>query len=717
MISLKTSRTFIARTILVHSRNLLGMSAVIFAAANFHAQTLPIIPTTTLAKETANNTSAAGVFKGTNNGNVAPANVSKVRTSSLLYPGATTNIYAHFMGWFAGGGDHKDFGYISNDPSVVHKQVGDMISRGIAGAIIDWHGPGHITDQTTQLLMKEAETRPAFQFAITEDVGAVAAFAKTNNCDATQKLIEDLNTAYTKYQLSPAYMRIAGRPVVFFFGTEAYFIDWARARAEVTGNPLFIFRNAGAFTQVQSDGGYSWLERNANDPYDMGLGYLDEFYSTALAHPAQSVVGSAYPGFNDTIARWSGNRVMHQQCGQTWLASFAEAGKFFSTTKQLPSLQIVTWNDYEEGTQIETGLDNCFKLLASMSLTTRSLLTWKLEGKGLENTIYYYRVLISTNGENLMRLKDLKPGIHALDLATFPLAAGTYTLYVKAVGRPSVQNKMSGPVTYNPADRAPIAKLSLSATTGTVPFTVTASTSGSSDPDGKIVSSQIDFGDGTVLNGPVATHIYNSFGPFTVTGRVYGNLNVFSADMKKVQVKPPRSGVIIWSPANGSTINSSFVNLVATASAANTITSMTVYLDTKAIYRLRGDRIDTLLKMFDGTRKLTVNAWDSTGAVSSTSIFIKVGLTANLPPIADLTLSTFSTTVGVPVRACTAASTDPEKSGLSSVIDFGDGTPSAIVKNPFGLHAYSSPGTYTVKATLTDNRGGSSSTSRNITVQ
>jgi hypothetical protein len=68
------------------------------------------------------------------------------------------------------------------------------------------------------------------------------------------------------YETSPAYMRIDGRPVVFFFGIEAYFVDWNRVRAEVSGNPLFIFRNTGAFTRAASDGAYAWVEPNRKDP-------------------------------------------------------------------------------------------------------------------------------------------------------------------------------------------------------------------------------------------------------------------------------------------------------------------------------------------------------------------------------------------------------------------------------------------------------------------
>ena len=53
-------------------------------------------PTTTLAKETANNTNLSS-FVGTTNGDVKPGNISKVDIHTLLYSGTTTKVFAHYM--------------------------------------------------------------------------------------------------------------------------------------------------------------------------------------------------------------------------------------------------------------------------------------------------------------------------------------------------------------------------------------------------------------------------------------------------------------------------------------------------------------------------------------------------------------------------------------------------------------------------------------------
>src|SRR5579864_9753914 len=127
--------------------------------------------TTTLTAQTSNNTSAANTFTTQVNGNLGAGNISKVSMHTLLYPGSTAKIYVHLMPWF-GFGDHMNVGYTSNDPAQVTKQVADMISRGLDGAVVDWYGRGESTanfvyyDQATQDVMHEAEQHPGFNFAI-----------------------------------------------------------------------------------------------------------------------------------------------------------------------------------------------------------------------------------------------------------------------------------------------------------------------------------------------------------------------------------------------------------------------------------------------------------------------------------------------------------------------------------------------------------------------
>src|SRR5262245_16543028 len=115
-------------------RCLVHLAMVFFVLAMSGNAQSPLSPTTTLANETQNNSSASPSFQGMQNGVPVPGNVSKVPISTLLYQGATTRIYAHWMGWF-GARDHADVGYRSDDRAQIHRQVEDMVSRGFSGVI------------------------------------------------------------------------------------------------------------------------------------------------------------------------------------------------------------------------------------------------------------------------------------------------------------------------------------------------------------------------------------------------------------------------------------------------------------------------------------------------------------------------------------------------------------------------------------------------------
>lgn len=403
------------------------------------AQQMVIAPTTTLWKETHNNTSAADSFAAQSNGNEGATNVSNVPTRKLLYAGSGTKIYAHLMTWF-GKSNHMNVGYSSASGTQVWKQVSDMIRRGIDGAIVDWYGPNSYENQAIPTLKYQAETHPGFEFSIMEDAGSL----QNCGCDVTQRVVSDLTYVWDHYAQSNAYIHLNGRPVMFFFGQEAYPIDWSYVRSHVPGNPVFVFRNAGAFTATQSNGGFSWAAPetvSSGDP--MALGYLDYFYSSALDHPGQYPFASNYKGFNDTLSSWHHLPAISQQCGQTWLKTMQQIGKYYNATHEPAGIQIVTWNDYEEGTEIETGIDNCVGVSAKMN---GGWLTWSISGA--QNTLDHFAIWISPDGSNLMHLADVPVGARSVDLGTFAIPAGTYKMFVQAVGQPSIRNHMSGAVTY-----------------------------------------------------------------------------------------------------------------------------------------------------------------------------------------------------------------------------------------------------------------------------
>ena len=420
----------------------LAVAVVIFTLpATLAAGNLKIVPTTTLRAQTSNNTSGANSFQSQSNGNIGAGNTSKLDVHSLLYPGANTKIYAHLMPWF-GDPRHMSVGYNSQDPAQIHRQITDMISRGIDGVIIDWYGfRDTFSNKTTLAVMAEAEQHPGFTFAIMVDKGAIK-LSSCRGCTPQQALIEQVQYVEQTFVPSPAYMRINGRPVITNFDIDLHYtIDWNAVNAATSTHPDFLFQHSGGFTHSVSGGSYSWVIVNVTD---FGMSYLTKFYKTGLTHPQKETIGAAYKGFNDTLASWGQNRIVTQRCGHTWLQTFKEINSFYDSTNQLDSLQLVTWNDYEEGTEIETGIDNCFAMSAGMA---GSSLQWNVNA--YEDTIDHYVVYISSDGQNLMPLDSLPPGSRSLNLCGYSLGPGTYQAFVQAVGKPTMRNQMSAAVKFS----------------------------------------------------------------------------------------------------------------------------------------------------------------------------------------------------------------------------------------------------------------------------
>jgi len=662
----------------------------------------PIPPaSTTLQAQTANNTSTADSFGGQTNGNAAAGNVSKLPITSLLYSGATTKVYGHLLGWF-GKPNHISVGYQSNTAAQVHTQVQDMISRGMAGAVIDWYGPSDpFIDGTAMLLKKDAEAHSGqFEFAITEDKGALAQAAASNGCDVTDQMISDLNYIASQYESSPAYMRVNGRPVVFMFGVDAYYIDWNRVRSSVPDNPLFILRGRNGLTSA--DGGFSWVNIQSDAPFNPELNLQDSFFQTAQADPQKLAVAAAFKGFNDTLASWGTDRVIDQDCGQTWIQSLNEIGKFYSSSNQLPMLQIPTWNDYEEGTAIEMGIDNCVFLVPSQD---GSKISWTVNGQ--ENTIDHYTVYMSTDGKNLSSLTDVPNGTHAVDLRKLTLAPDTtYQVFVQAVGVASIKNKMSAPIGYRVGDTPPAASLDVSQANG---LTYTASVSATS---GSVAKSTIDFGDGTVVNGSSASHTYGAVGSYLVTATVFDSTGASSVAVQRISAKPQGGGVIVTSPGNNSTVNWP-TSFVASAGDGSSVSAMQVLIDGQVAYATRGDFVNTQLKVDSGTHQISVQSLDSSGNPTGTANLSVTAEPTNAPPVAKIVLTAMPQISPTTVLGCSATSSDPDGFVNSRQMTYSNGSKFG---SPAALETFASPGTYTANVTVVDQFGAKGTTSTTFTI-
>ncbi len=249
-----------------------------------------------------------------------------------------------------------------------------------------------------------------------------------------------------------------------------------------------------------SDGCYEWIKPHifgspsevttALQLYDDGVSGEgkqagDSFYQNSLnqtganGKPAM-IVGAAYKGFDDYMASWWTDRIISQECGQSWFYSWEEmtwngssyggSGAYYGPNNPLNYMLVETWDDYEEGTETETGISNCVED-SSFAITLEpggQTLAWSYNFTdstyGTPSTVDHYALYYTTDDQNYYLIATVTgsaagcrfsaPNVTGctINLANFTWETDTtYTLYVQAVGVPGVTNNMSSnSVSYMP---------------------------------------------------------------------------------------------------------------------------------------------------------------------------------------------------------------------------------------------------------------------------
>jgi phospholipase C len=95
-------------------------------------------------------------------------------------------------------------------------------------------------------------------------------------------------------------------------------------------------------------------------------------------------------------------------------------------------------------------------------------------------------------------------------------------------------------------------------------------------------------------------------------------------------LNPSSPSVTICTPSNRATVSSP-VAVVAGTTDAHTVTAIKVYLDNNAVYSVNAKQLSTSLSMSGGQHNITVNAWDSSGAVFKTTVIVTVSAAGTAP--------------------------------------------------------------------------------------
>lgn len=377
---------------------------------------------------------------------ITPGHVSKTDVHSLIPNRPDLRWFAHATPWF-GSASHINIGLTNNTTTYVAAMITDMKNRGFNGVVIDWYGEGDGTDGVTQKIKAYLAglTNNAFHYIVMIDKG-VQGGTGTNNLQAQIQYCQSQYFSDPNYEREPL---TNGLPILMFFGVRSAVGQSAMTamKAYTGGQMVWVEQGTGYLSESWEDECFEWTDSftsgvNTNDPFNLSAVTSD--FST-IRTSGKKAFGAMCARFDGTLTKsvgWSMGKYLPCSNG------LCEVERASSISAAIPGnmtrMQWPTWSDWEEGTQVESGIENDFAVAAQ--IVGSNALSWTITA-GDERTIDHYEVYISTDGVNAAFVGSVRTGLYQTNLSALNLGSGHYYLYVDAVGKPCIRDHLSPPAT------------------------------------------------------------------------------------------------------------------------------------------------------------------------------------------------------------------------------------------------------------------------------
>ncbi|VXC19138.1 Glycoside hydrolase, family GH99 [Flavobacterium sp. 9AF] len=280
--------------------------------------------------------------------------------------------------------------YSSNDDDLQEYHLLLMKLSGIDGVIFDWYGSRSVNDYaqlktSTESFINEIE-EVGLKFAIMyEDKTTQYMQTQRVSSSSIAAAANDLQYIQNTYFTSPNYIRINNSELLFLFGPNYITdpLDWQLIMAQLNSTPTFMSLWAASNRLGQYAGGeYSWIDSNH-------LTTLSNYYQYAFQNNIPTV-GGVYSGFNDyyyeggwrttTDQDWviphNGTQVLEQTLNLT-------------DSYPVEFIQLLTWNDFGEGTMMEPTNEFGYSFLEKIQAYTG--VTYTVEDLQLPYRLYLLR--------------------------------------------------------------------------------------------------------------------------------------------------------------------------------------------------------------------------------------------------------------------------------------------------------------------------------------
>ncbi|MDR2650922.1 MAG: hypothetical protein LBC68_01220 [Prevotellaceae bacterium] len=250
--------------------------------------------------------------------------------------------------------------YASSDPDVLEYHLLLMKYSGIDGVLVDWYGLTNSSDlpainRNAEALFKAIE-QTGLEFAFVYEDRFLQGDREAQIYQAQQ----DIRHLQNNYFNKDYYIKVNGKPLLLIFGpiTLQAEADWTRVFSIINNNPVFLTLYEHAhLAGTNANGEYMWVFENHTP--DEQYNKKDNF---------SIFFGGAYPGFRDYYEQGGG--------GSHLFDIDYENGNLYKNIlnmakqKNVNFLQLITWNDFGEGTMIEPTLEFGYDFLKSTQTFT-----------------------------------------------------------------------------------------------------------------------------------------------------------------------------------------------------------------------------------------------------------------------------------------------------------------------------------------------------------
>ncbi len=296
-------------------------------------------------------------------------------------PAGATDFFVHYMAWFQAKPVSQAWGwhwtmnaenpdlvtngerqiasqfypsigpYDSSDPDVLEYHVLLMKYAGIRGALVDWYGiddPSNLDygmQTRNASLLLAALKRAGLEFGVVYedqsleheiDLGDIAAGSALGDGQAVMRWLQ------TNWFADSSYARWNGAPLLLNFGPQFFMSSdqWSQLFSAIYSPPSFFTLHS-ALAPAAS-GSFYWPEPSRGTDGDRAE------YVTELPH---ITIPAAYPRFADFYAH-AGVGPSYGSIADNGGATYTD-GLSLALGPKPPIVQLVTWNDWGEGTQLE----------------------------------------------------------------------------------------------------------------------------------------------------------------------------------------------------------------------------------------------------------------------------------------------------------------------------------------------------------------------------